>query len=159
MCSLRGTNWLFWKCVNFFLLFDGVQASCNQSHLATLQRHLCLCCEHYHLLGETTGFLDQGLNLEGSRTVCRWDIWVQSKVQLTLEHALKADEGVLRYSSILSFNFDSRCGGQRHTPAALLTGMTPDTRCTGGWMGPRVCVDGFGKCRSYRGPTPGLSVP
>jgi hypothetical protein len=32
--------------------------------------------------------------------------------------------------------------GQRHAPAALYHGeRTPGTHCTGGWVGPRACLD------------------
>ena len=41
-------------------------------------------------------------------------------------------------------------GGQRHAPAALPPGKRPDTRCIGGWMGPRAGLDGCGKSRLHR---------
>jgi len=31
--------------------------------------------------------------------------------------------------------------GQRHAPAALYPRETPDTHCTGGWVGPRAGLD------------------
>jgi len=37
-------------------------------------------------------------------------------------------------------------GGQRHDPAALPL-ERPGTHCTGGWMGLRACLDGYGKSR------------
>jgi hypothetical protein len=33
-------------------------------------------------------------------------------------------------------------GGQRHTPAALPSGMRPGTNGIGGWVGPRAGLDG-----------------
>jgi hypothetical protein len=33
-------------------------------------------------------------------------------------------------------------GGQRHAPAALPPGKRPGTHCIGGWVGPRVGLDG-----------------
>ena len=38
-------------------------------------------------------------------------------------------------------------GGQRHAPAALPPGKKPGTHCTGGWVGPRVGLDGCGESR------------
>jgi hypothetical protein len=40
-----------------------------------------------------------------------------------------------------------RLGGQHHVPAALPLGKKPITRCRGGWVGPRVGLDG---CRNSR---------
>ena len=36
-------------------------------------------------------------------------------------------------------------------PFALPLGKRPGTQCTGGWLGPRVCVDGCGKSRKPLG--------
>ena len=41
-------------------------------------------------------------------------------------------------------------GSQRHTPAALAPGKRPGTDCIGGWVGPRVGLDGCGKSRLHR---------
>jgi len=38
-------------------------------------------------------------------------------------------------------------GSQRHTTAALPQGKGPGTHCIGGWVGPRVSLDGCGKTR------------
>jgi hypothetical protein len=43
-------------------------------------------------------------------------------------------------------------GGQGHDPAALPPGKRPGTHCIGGWVGPRVGLDGCGKSR----PPPGF---
>ena len=43
-------------------------------------------------------------------------------------------------------------GGQRHAPAALSPGRRPGTHCIGGWVGPKVGLDGCGKSR----PPPGF---
>jgi len=32
-------------------------------------------------------------------------------------------------------------GGQRQTPAALPPGKSPDTNCTGGYVGPKASLD------------------
>jgi len=32
-------------------------------------------------------------------------------------------------------------GGQRHAPASLPPGKTPDTQCTGGWVSPKAGVE------------------
>ena len=45
-------------------------------------------------------------------------------------------------------------GGQRHAPAALPTGWKRGTHCTGGWMGPRTGLEGYGISRPYRNSTP-----
>ena len=39
---------------------------------------------------------------------------------------------------------------QRRAPAALSSGMRPETHCIGGWVGPRASLDG---CRKF-GPPP-----
>jgi len=36
-------------------------------------------------------------------------------------------------------------GGQRHAPAGLLPGKRPGTHCTGGCVGPRVGLAGYGQ--------------
>jgi hypothetical protein len=48
-------------------------------------------------------------------------------------------------------------GGRRHTPAALYPRERSGTHCTGGWMGPRVGLDGYGKSRPHRDSIPGPS--
>jgi len=40
--------------------------------------------------------------------------------------------------------------GQRHAPAST-SGERPDTHCIGGWVGPRVGLDGRGKSRPLPG--------
>jgi hypothetical protein len=40
-------------------------------------------------------------------------------------------------------------GGQRHAPTNLPPGKT-GTHCIGGWVGPRVGLDGCGKSRPHR---------
>jgi hypothetical protein len=46
-------------------------------------------------------------------------------------------------------------GGQRHAPATLL----PGTRCTGGWVGPRGVLDGWGKISPLLGFDPRTVQP
>jgi hypothetical protein len=41
-----------------------------------------------------------------------------------------------------------RMGCQRHDPVAL-PGKRPDTHFTGGWVGPRACLDACGKSRPH----------
>jgi len=50
-------------------------------------------------------------------------------------------------------------GGQRHAPAALLSGKGPGTHSIGGWVGPRVGVDMCGKSRLHRHSIPGPFNP
>ena len=50
-------------------------------------------------------------------------------------------------------------GGQRHSPAALPSGMRPGTHRTGGWVDPRASIDGCGKSRTHRDSIPGPSSP
>ena len=45
-------------------------------------------------------------------------------------------------------------GGQIHTQAALPSEERGDTPCTGGWVGPRVGLDGCGQSSPCRGSTP-----
>ena len=49
-------------------------------------------------------------------------------------------------------------GVQRKAPIALRPGQRPPTHCTGGWVGPRTCLDGYRKSRPHRDSVPGLSV-
>jgi len=51
-----------------------------------------------------------------------------------------------------------RMGGQLHAPADLPQ-ERPGTHCIGGWVGPRVGLDGRGKPRPYRDSIPGPSSP
>jgi len=46
--------------------------------------------------------------------------------------------------------------GQQHAPAALYPWQRPGTRCTGGWVGPRVGLEGR-KISSQPGFDPGSS--
>jgi hypothetical protein len=50
-------------------------------------------------------------------------------------------------------------GRQRHTPAALPPGKRPGTHCTGGWVGPRADLEGYGKSRLHRDSILGPSSP
>ena len=49
--------------------------------------------------------------------------------------------------------------GQRQTPADLPSGNTPGTHCIGGWVGPRVGLNGCGKSRPHWDSIPGPSSP
>jgi hypothetical protein len=49
-------------------------------------------------------------------------------------------------------------GGNSRAPAALPPGRI-GTHRIGGWVGPRVVLDGWGKSRSYRDSIPGPSGP
>jgi hypothetical protein len=65
-----------------------------------------------------------------------------------------------RYSSTLSLTSAlDGVGGQRHAPAALLPGTRPGTQGIGGWVGPRVCLDGCGKSRPHQDSIPGPPSP
>ena len=50
-------------------------------------------------------------------------------------------------------------GGQCHAPATLLPGKIPGILCTGGWVGPKVGLDGCRRTRSHRDVTPRPSSP
>jgi hypothetical protein len=50
-------------------------------------------------------------------------------------------------------------GGQLHAPAALAPGKRHGNHRTGGWVGPRVCLDGFEKSRPRRDSIPGPFSP
>ena len=58
-----------------------------------------------------------------------------------------------------SFSALDGVGGQRQAPAALLPGKRPDTRCTKDWLGPRACMDIYGKPGSHRDWIPDSSSP
>jgi hypothetical protein len=55
-------------------------------------------------------------------------------------------EGEYRYSSTISLT-SALNGGVKATPRPLNTRESPGTHCTGGWVGPRVRLDGRGKPR------------
>jgi hypothetical protein len=50
-------------------------------------------------------------------------------------------------------------GGQHHAPAALAPGKRPGTHYKGGWVGPRVGLDGCGKSRHLPGFNPRTVQP
>ena len=52
-----------------------------------------------------------------------------------------------------------RLDGQRHAPASLPPGKRTGTHFIGGWLGPRVSLDGCGKSRFHRDSIPGPSIP
>jgi len=52
-----------------------------------------------------------------------------------------------------------RVGGQRHTVATLPLGKKSATRRTGGWVGPRPCLEWCEKSRPHRPSIPGPSSP
>jgi hypothetical protein len=81
-----------------------------------------------------------------------FNVKVKIKVQLALEQATKAQ----RYCSTLSLTsaVDGGCG-QRHTLAALHPRKRSDVHCTGGWVGPRVSLDGRRKSGLLRDSIPG----
>ena len=49
-------------------------------------------------------------------------------------------------------------GRQRHAPAAYLRDL-PGTHCIGGWVDPRIGLDGCGKACLHRDSIPGPSSP
>ena len=50
-------------------------------------------------------------------------------------------------------------GGQRHAPVALPPGERHGTHCTGGWVGPRVGLDGYGQSHPLPGFDPRTVQP
>jgi len=48
--------------------------------------------------------------------------------------------------------------GQRHAPAALPVGKRRVSHCTGGWMGLRDTLDGYGNHRPHQGSNLGTSI-
>jgi hypothetical protein len=52
-----------------------------------------------------------------------------------------------------------KVSGQCHTQAALLPGNRAVTNRTGGWVGPRAGLDGFGNTRPRQDLIPGPSCP
>ena len=72
---------------------------------------------------------------------------VKVKVKFTLEQATKAQSG--RRGIVLFFNLGARSGWVVNaTPRPPYPRERPDTHCIGGWVGPRVGLDGCGKSRS-----------
>jgi hypothetical protein len=66
----------------------------------------------------------------------------------------------MRYSSTPSLTSAiDGVGGQRHAPAALPPGKRPGTHCIGGWVDPRVGLDGGEKSRPHRDSITGPSSP
>jgi hypothetical protein len=69
-------------------------------------------------------------------------------------------EGELRYRSTLSLTSAlNGVGGQHHAPAALPPRKRPVTHCSGGWVGLRAGLDGYGKSRPHRDSIPGPFNP
>jgi len=50
-------------------------------------------------------------------------------------------------------------GSQRHAPAAFYPRERPGTHCSGGWVGPRVALDGCGKSQPLPGFDPRTVQP
>jgi hypothetical protein len=50
-------------------------------------------------------------------------------------------------------------GVQCHAPAALSPGKRHGIHCTGGWLGPRADLDGYGKSRLHRDSIPRTVQP
>ena len=66
-------------------------------------------------------------------------------------------EDVQFYSS---FNFDAKLGWVvKIPPRPLHPQERPGTRCTGGWVGPRAGLDGYGNPRPHRDSIHGPSSP
>jgi hypothetical protein len=79
---------------------------------------------------------------------------IRQKVKFNLENATKAQRGK-RYICTLSLtSVLDGVGGQRPVSAALPR-ERPSTHCIGGWVGPRVCPDAFGKSRTHWDSIPG----
>jgi hypothetical protein len=69
------------------------------------------------------------------------------KVKVTLEQATKVERGARWWM-----------GGQRQA-RPLYPRERPGTYCIGGWVGPRVGLDGCGKSQPYQDSIPGPSSP
>ena len=72
----------------------------------------------------------------------------QRKDKLHPIRDLEGPDGEYRYSCTLSLNSAPDGSDQSHAPAALNPGKRPGNHCPGGWVGPRVGVDNYGKSRS-----------
>jgi len=73
-------------------------------------------------------------------------------LQFTVQQAAKAQRGSRGIA--LLFLYPRRymgVAGQRHVLATLPLEKRPGTHCIGGWVGLRVCLDGYGKSRSPPG--------
>ena len=81
-------------------------------------------------------------------------------VRFTTEQAMKVQRGSRGVALLFLLPRRQKgVGGEHHAPDALPPGKRPDTHCTGGWMGPRVSLDGCGNSRPYRDSIPGPSSP
>jgi hypothetical protein len=74
---------------------------------------------------------------------------------------MKALRDSRRYRStlFLTLVLDDEDGSQRHVPVALPPGKRHGTYSTGGWVGPRVGLDGCGKSHAHRNWIPAPSNP
>jgi hypothetical protein len=88
----------------------------------------------------------------------KFHMHVKGKVHPRTGHG--GPQGEQIYSSTLSLTSAlDAVRGRRHVPGTLLPGKKVSTPCTGGWLGPRIGVDGYGKSRLQRDSTPGPSTP
>jgi len=79
------------------------------------------------------------------------------EVNFTIKQATKVRGGGYRYRATLSLTSAlDVVGSQRHAPAALPPGKRPGIYCIGGWLGPRIGLDGCGKTRLHRNSIPDL---
>ena len=71
----------------------------------------------------------------------------------------ESPDGVQSYNSTLSLTSPLDRSGQHQAPTTLPPGKPAGTHCTGGWLGPRVGLDGCGISRTHRDSIPGQSSP
>jgi hypothetical protein len=91
------------------------------------------------------------------RVGCRTPTYY-GKVHPKTVHEGPAEEQ--RYSSIISLTSKlDEVGGQLHVPTALPPEKIRGTHCIGGWVGPRVGLEGCGKFRPQKDSIPGPSCP
>ena len=84
--------------------------------------------------------------------------YIKGKVKVHPSTGHKGPEGEERYSSTLSLTLTlDVVDGQRQAPASLPQGKRRGSHCIGGWVVPRVGLDGCGKSRSHRDSIPGPS--
>jgi hypothetical protein len=87
--------------------------------------------------------------------------WVKVKVKFTLKQATKAQRG--SKGTALLFHHGARWGWVVNATHRPLPPPPPrkraDTHFTGGWLGPRAVLDGYGKSPPPRDSIPGPSNP
>ena len=105
--------------------------------------------------------INDAVQTNTARSKCRHNLFakVKVKVNFAVQEATKAQ----RWSRGIALLFPlvrSYMGWVVNaTPRPLYPRDSPGTHCIGGWVSPRVVLDGCGKCRSHSDSIPEQSSP